>query len=138
VNQKYIALGLAGTAFVVTLGISFWRDGPWGSDRPSAQTDTAAQKHAIPVPAHPFAAVSPGSASPVAAPSIAAQAAAAAALPAAPPPQPIQSPPQPDAGNAQSVVPPTAPPDPYNEQSQDDYKQREKLFRELAEKARTR
>jgi hypothetical protein len=135
VKRTYIGWGLAGAAFLVTLGITSWRNGLWSSDEPSAQSGDAAASHSIqmpaPMPKHPFqAAVIPPAASPPPHTTLPAQT-------TPPPAQANQSPPEPTAGNAPNSMQntPTAP-DPLHEQSQDDYKQRAKLMTEIAERAR--
>jgi hypothetical protein len=126
VNQKYAVWGFAGAAFLITLGITSWRNGLWSSDEPSAQPGGAAASHSIakpnPIPKDPFH--------------------AAMIRPAASPEaqQTTQSPPQPTVGNAPSPTqegPPPAP-DPIYEESQSDYKQRAKLMEEIAARARAK
>jgi hypothetical protein len=128
VKQKHIIWGCAGAVFVVTLGITSWRNGLGSSDEPSARPIGAASQSIDlpgPIPKHPFQA-------PV-------------TSPVAPPPaQTTQSPPQPqptaeDIPSPTQVAPATAPDpvnDPFNEQSQDDYKERAKLMEEIAARAR--
>ncbi len=130
-KQKYAVWGLAGAVFLVTLGITSWRNGLWRSDEPSAQPSKAAASHPIdkpnPIPKDPFQAA------------MAPPAAPAPAQPAQPA-QPTQSPPQSTVGTAPTPTQdgyPTAP-DPNYEQSQDDYKQRAKLMEEIAARARSR
>ena len=125
VKQKYAVWGVAGAAFLLTLGITSWRNGLWSSDEPSAQPggSGAAASHSIdrpnPVPKHPFqAAIIP---------------------PAAPPPaQTTQLPSPPTVGNAPSPTEDrgSTTPDPIYEQSQEDYKERAKLMEEIAARAR--
>jgi len=122
--------GFAGAAFLVTLGITSWRNGRWSSDEPSAQPGGATTSHSINMPRglpqHPFG--------------------TAVIPPAAPPPaQTTQSPPppepqpQPTVGNAPSPLQDrdSTAPDPNYEQYQDDYKQRAMLMEEIAARARS-
>jgi hypothetical protein len=131
VKSKYTVWGLAGGAFLITLGITSWRNGLWSSDEPSAPPRGVAPSHSIglpsPIPKDPFQ--------------------AARLPPAAPPPvqttQPLPPPlpqPQPPVGNAPSPTQEmhVAAPDPIYEQSQDDYKERAKLMEEIAAQARSR
>lgn len=135
VKQRYTVWGLAGAAFLVTLGVTSWRNGLWSSDELTAQPNRTAASHSIPtptpIPKNPFQ--------------------TATTPPAAPPPvqttqpppqlQPTPEPlPQPAVGVASSptqYTPPTAP-DPIYEQSQEDYRQRAKLMEEIAAQARSR
>jgi len=134
VKQKSTVWGLAGAAFLVTLGITSWRNGLWSSDEPTAQPGGVAVSHSIdkpnPIPKDPFH---------------------AAVIPPAPPPPPAQTqttqlppPPQPPVENAPSGNAPSptqamysTAPDPLYEQAQDDYKQRAKLMEEIAARARS-
>lgn len=129
-KQKHIIWGCAGAVFVVTLGITSWRNGLGSSDEPSARPIGAASQSIDlpgPIPKHPFQ--------------------GAVTSPVAPPPAPTQSPPpaqttqsapQPTAGDIPSPTQaePSTAPDPVNEQSQDDYKERAKLMEEIAARAR--
>jgi len=130
VKQKYTVWALAGVAFLVTLGITSWQNGLWSSGEPNAQPGGAAASHSIempsPIPEHPFqtTVIPPG----------------------APPPAQITQPRQDDitqspaetiqAPQPQPTAGPLTAPDPVNEQSQDDYKQRAKLMEEIAARAR--
>jgi hypothetical protein len=109
VKHKYVIWGLAGAAFLVTLGITSWREGLWSSDEPNAQAGGAAASHSSPTPTHPSQVVETP------------PAAAAAAPPRA---------------AAPNDTPPPAPSPGSLEQAQDDYQQRAKLMQELAERAR--
>jgi len=134
-KQKFIVWGLAGAAFLVTLGITSWQNGLWSSGEPSAQPDGVAANRSIdkpnPIPKDPFQAAVP--------PAAAAPPPAAMAPPAAPPPaETTQSPPQPPVDNAPTQAVDSTAPDPVYEQSQDDYKQRAKLMEEIAARARSR
>ena len=134
-KQKFTVWGLAGAAFLVTLGITSWQNGLWSSGEPSAQPDGVAANRSIdkpnPIPKDPFQAAVP--------PAAAALPPAAMAPPAAPPPaETTQSPPQPPVENAPTQAMDSTAPDPVYEQSQDDYKQRAKLMEEIAARARSR
>lgn len=93
VDQKIITWGLAGAAFIVTLGISSWQEGLWRSDQPSARTgDLLIVRDSIRIPQHPFeAASSSDAAPPLATPVIAARPKVTAAIPLPPPPMPTQT-----------------------------------------------
>jgi hypothetical protein len=97
-NQKYIAWGLAITAFVATLGISSWHQGLWHSGEPVAQSRPKATE-VIHIPARPFEAVAsaPVRAMAAAAPPPVATPALAAATrqPPLPPPSAPPTDPQP-------------------------------------------
>ncbi len=139
-KQKYVIWGLAGAAFLVTLGISAWREGLWSPDEPSAPASGVAASHSLPMPEHPFqAAVN----TPAPVSSAATVSPPTAVLPpkaSMPPPVTASPPTQPGDGNAASAVTNAGPlsVDPPHEQSQDDYVQRAKLMQEIAERARAR
>ena len=133
-KQKYAIWGFAGAAFLVTLGITSWRNGLWNSDGPGAQPGGTAVSHSIqksnPIPKDPFqpARILPAAPAPMQATQSPPQ-----QLPSQPQPQP-----QPTVENAPTpmeVTPPTAP-DTIYEEALDDYKQRAKLMEEIAARAR--
>jgi hypothetical protein len=135
VKQKYTIWVVAGAAFLVTLGITSWRNGLWSSDEPSAQPGGAAASHSIdmpvPIPKDPFQAAKPAqSTQPPPSPS--------SQLSSQPSPSP-QPEPEPTVGNDPSLRQDgqSTAPDPIYEQSQDEYKQRAKLMEEIAARARS-
>jgi hypothetical protein len=134
VKQKYAVWAFAGAAFLVSLGIMSWRNGLWSSGEPSAQPHGVAASHSTdrsnPIPKDPFhAALSPSAAPPP----------AQTTRPQSQPQLEPEPQPQPIVENALSPPPDglSTGPDPIEEQSQDDYKQRAKLMEEIAARARS-
>ena len=134
-KQKYAVWGVAGAAFLVTLGITSWRNGLWSSDEPTAQPGSAAASHSIdkpnPVPKHPFQAamITPTAPQPAQTTHLQPQ-----------PAETTQPPPTATVANAPSPTQDrlSTTPDPIYEQSQEAYKQRAKLMEEIAARARAR
>ena len=87
-NQRFLMWGLASIVFVLTLGISSWREGLWTSDEPAvhhARPAAVASDDITPMPARPFG---PEKAAPTVVPPR-----VAAATPPPPPPPPAEAPP---------------------------------------------
>jgi hypothetical protein len=103
-KQRFLMWGLASIVFVVTLGVSSWHEGLWGSsaDAPPSPAAThhnrpiaVASDDSTPIPARPFG---PDKSTPAPLPAI-------AAVTTPPPPAPVEALPPVEAPQAAPAVP---------------------------------